>query len=192
LSTIFGVFFVNGSVADYPDGVATSSTYDTLNRLTNMQSLCGTPGSAAGSTGALASGASGTPISSYACTLGAAGNRLSVAELSGRTVNYGYDGLYRLTSETVASDPHGNNGQVSYTFDNVGNRLQRTSTLPAVVTTGLLNYDATTPTTAPQPIPTMPTVTCSRAAPEPTSTTSRTASSRPAESSWSTTATATA
>jgi RHS repeat-associated protein len=56
-------------------------------------------------------------------------------------VTYGYDDLYRLTSETVASDPHGNNGQVSYAFDNVGNRLQRSSTLPGVVT-GLLNYDA--------------------------------------------------
>jgi RHS repeat-associated protein len=118
----------------YPNGVATSYTYDTLNRLTNMQSTCGAA--------APGCGAPGTPISSYVYTLGAAGNRLSVAELSGRTVNYGYDDLYRLTSETVASDPHGNNGQVSYTFDNVGNRLQRTSTLPGVVSTGLLNYDA--------------------------------------------------
>jgi RHS repeat-associated protein len=50
--------------------------------------------------------------------------------------------LYRLTSETVASDLRGNNGQVSYTLDSVGNRLQRNSTLPAIVATGLLNYDA--------------------------------------------------
>ena len=86
-----------------------------------------------------------------------AGNRLSVAELSGRTVistpsrvnparaggtAYGYDDLYRLTSETVASDPKGNNGQVTYTLDNVGNRLQLNSTLPAIVPTGLLSYDA--------------------------------------------------
>ena len=41
-----------------------------------------------------------------------------------------------------ASDPNGNNGQVSYTFDNVGNRVQRASTVPGVVATGLLNYDA--------------------------------------------------
>jgi len=54
----------------------------------------------------------------------------------------GYDDLYRLTSETVASDPRGNNGQVTYTLDNVGNRLQRSSTLPAIVPTGLLSYDA--------------------------------------------------
>jgi hypothetical protein len=42
----------------------------------------------------------------------------------------------------VASDPSGNNGQVNYTLDNVGNRLQRSSTLPAITAAGLLNYDA--------------------------------------------------
>jgi hypothetical protein len=65
-----------------------------------------------------------------------------VAELSGRTVTYGYDDLYRLTSENVGGDPKGNNGAVSYTLDSVGNRLQRASTLPAVVATSELNYDA--------------------------------------------------
>jgi RHS repeat-associated protein len=81
-------------------------------------------------------------------TLGAAGNRLSVSELSGRAVTYGYDDLYRLTSENVSGDPGGKNGAVSYTFDSVGNRTQRNSTLPAVVDTGLLNYDANDHTTA--------------------------------------------
>ena len=57
-------------------------------------------------------------------------------------MTYGYDDLYRLTSETVASDPRGNNGQVTYTLDSVGNRLQRNSTLPAIVPTGLLSYYA--------------------------------------------------
>jgi RHS repeat-associated protein len=118
----------------YPNGVATSYSYDTLNRLTNMQSTCNTAGPSCTTPG--------TPISSYIYTLGAAGNRLSVAELSGRTVTYGYDDLYRLTSENVAGDPKSNNGAVIYTFDSVGNRLQRTSMLPGVVATGLLNYDA--------------------------------------------------
>jgi len=40
------------------------------------------------------------------------------------------------------ANPHGNNGQASYTFDKVGNRVQRASTLPAIPATGLLNYDA--------------------------------------------------
>jgi YD repeat-containing protein len=117
----------------YPNGVSTSYTYDPLNRLTNMQSTCGA------GTGC---GAPRTAIASYGYTLGAAGNRLSVSELSGRTVTYGYDDLYRLTSENVSGDPGGKNGVVSYTYDSVGNRLQRNSTLPAVVATGLLNYDA--------------------------------------------------
>lgn len=113
--------------------ISTSYTYDALNRLTNMQSLCGT--------GAPGCGPANTPVRNYAYTLGPAGNRLSVAELSGRTVNYGYDDLYRLTSETVAGTAS-ENGTVSYTFDSVGNRLQRNSTLPAIPATGLLNYDA--------------------------------------------------
>jgi RHS repeat-associated protein len=65
---------------------------------------------------------------------------LSVQELSGRTVQYAYDDLYRLTSETIA-DAAPQNGTVSYQYDAVGNRKQLNSTLPAVPT-GLLNYDA--------------------------------------------------
>ncbi len=112
---------------------ATSYTYDPQNRLTQMQTSCGTSASACG--------AAGTVLRSYAYTLGPAGNRTSVAEVNGRSVTYGYDDLYRLTTETVAGDPAGKNGQVSYTLDNVGNRVQRTSTLPAVAPTGLQNYD---------------------------------------------------
>ena len=54
----------------------------------------------------------------------------AVTELSGRTVNYGYDSIYRLTSETIASDPNNVNGAASYVYDNVGNRTQKTSTIP--------------------------------------------------------------
>jgi hypothetical protein len=46
-------------------------------------------------------------------TVDNAGHRTSVAELSGRKVNYGYDNLYRLTSEAIASDPASMNGAVS-------------------------------------------------------------------------------
>src|SRR6266700_465912 len=78
-------------------------------------------------------------------TLGAAGNRLSMAELSGRTVQYGYDDLYRLTSENIVcgtGTPACAPGAVSYSYDSVGNRLQLISTLSAVPASGLLNYDA--------------------------------------------------
>jgi RHS repeat-associated protein len=86
-------------------------------------------------------GVPGTTISSYTYTLGTAGNRLSVAELSGRAVNYVYDDLYRLTSESI-SGTASQDGSISYQYDAVGNRLQRNSTVPAIPATGLLNYDA--------------------------------------------------
>ena len=50
--------------------------------------------------------------------------------MSGRKVNYGYDTIYRLTSEVIASDPNAVNGAVNYVYDAVGNRTQKTSTLP--------------------------------------------------------------
>lgn len=40
------------------------------------------------------------PLASYAYTVDNAGHRTSVTEKKGRTVNYGYDNLYRLTNET--------------------------------------------------------------------------------------------
>jgi hypothetical protein len=66
---------------------------------------------------------------------------LTVAELSGRTVAYGYDSLYRLTSEAISADPHNQNGTVSYAYDSVGNRQQMASTLPPVPA-GVFFYDA--------------------------------------------------
>jgi RHS repeat-associated protein len=47
-----------------------------------------------------------------------------VAELSGRSAAYGYDSLYRLTSETVTSDPSSHNFVNGFTYDAVGNRKQ--------------------------------------------------------------------
>jgi len=111
----------------YPNGVVHNYSYDFKNRLTNL--------------GITSGGATPTTIASYAYTVDAAGHRTSVAELSGRTVNYGYDNLYRLTSETIAHDPAGMNGAVSYTYDPVGNRTQKVSTLPGYPGS-LSNYNA--------------------------------------------------
>jgi hypothetical protein len=61
--------------------------------------------------------------------------------LSGRTVNYASDNLYRLTSETIAADPNGVNGAASPVYDAVGNRTQKSSTL-AGYPGGLSNYNA--------------------------------------------------
>jgi RHS repeat-associated protein len=97
----------------YPNSVTTSYAYNNLNRLTNL-----TVANAGGN------------LASYAYTLGPAGNRTQVVENTGRTVNYAYDDLYRLASETIANSA--NNGAISYQFDAVGNRLNRTSSVNQV------------------------------------------------------------
>jgi RHS repeat-associated protein len=97
----------------YPNAVTHAYTYDALNRLTQM-----------------GSSKSQSAISNYVYTLGAAGNRTAVTELSGRNVSYGYDSLYRLTSETVSADPSNKDGAINYTYDNVGNRKTLNATLP--------------------------------------------------------------
>jgi RHS repeat-associated protein len=89
----------------------------------------------------VAGGAGATPANlSYAYTLDNAGHRTSVTEQSGRKVNYAYDNIYRLTSETISSDPGGQNGAISYAYDAVGNRTQQSSTVPAI-TSGGFGYD---------------------------------------------------
>jgi RHS repeat-associated protein len=98
----------------YPNGVQTTYTYNALNRLISV----------AGTRGGILAG--------YSYTLGPAGNRTSVTEESGRKADYTYDALYRLNGEMVSGDPAGKNGAVGYTYDAVGNRLVRTSTLPGV------------------------------------------------------------
>ena len=108
----------------YPNGVEHRYTYNTLNRLTDL--------TVANGTGSL---------DRYTFTLGATGNRTSVAELSGRKVDYAYDGLYRLTGETVTGDPTGINGVIGYVYDPVGNRRQRTSTV-APISNQTFTYDA--------------------------------------------------
>lgn len=52
-------------------------------------------------------------------------NREQVVELSGRQVDYTYDALSQLLSETI-TEPGGATRQLSYTYDPAGNRLSRT------------------------------------------------------------------
>ena len=56
-------------------------------------------------------------------------------------MSYAYDDLYRLTGETIAADPNGINGAIGYSYDPVGNRLERTSTV-APVPPATYGYDA--------------------------------------------------
>jgi len=100
----------NVATVTLPNGVQSSFTYDTLNRVKGLSSQ----------------------PASYTYQRGPTGNLLSGTESSGRQVNWSYDGIYRLTNETVSLAPSQNNGAVSYGLDPVGNRLSESSSLPGV------------------------------------------------------------
>ena len=103
----------------YPNGLQSSFTYDDLNRITAMTAA----------------------KASYSYTLSPTGNRVSAVESSGRTLNWSYDGIYRLTNETISLDPHSVNGSIGYGLDPVGNRQSQTSSIPGIAT-GSFTYDA--------------------------------------------------
>jgi YD repeat-containing protein len=100
--------------ANMPNGQQSTFQYDTLNRLVSTT---------AGQTG-------------YLYKLGPTGNRTGATEATGRTVSWSFDGIYRLTGETVTNDPSGDNGSVSYGLDPVGNRLSQISSLHNIPTGG--------------------------------------------------------
>jgi YD repeat-containing protein len=58
---------------------------------------------------------------------------LPVQEYKGRTVDYTYDALNRLTDEKIA-DAAVENRTIGYGYDLVGNRLTKTDTLEASTT----------------------------------------------------------
>ena len=91
----------------HANGTLTSYAYDNLNRLTNM----GTQDSL------------GTMLTSFDYTLDNVGNRTQIVEL-GRTLDYVYDDLYRLTEEAI-TDPTNGDVTFNYTYDKVGNRLTK-------------------------------------------------------------------
>ena len=73
----------------------------------------------------------------YVYTLGASGERLKVEELD-RTVEYGYDELYRLTSETITKGKTVTT--YAYEYDNVSNRtLKNVDGVETVYTYNELN-----------------------------------------------------
>jgi RHS repeat-associated protein len=109
----------NLATATYPNGLQSTFTYDDLNRVTALNAT----------------------KASYSYTLdGTVGNRKQVTESSGRTINWTYDGIYRLTNETISLDPHSKNGSVGYGLDPFGNRLSQNSTLPGI-STGSFTFD---------------------------------------------------
>jgi YD repeat-containing protein len=48
-------------------------------------------------------------VSGYSYSYGPTGTRTATTELNGRTVQWTYDGIYRLTGETVTADPASKN-----------------------------------------------------------------------------------
>ena len=99
----------------YPNGLSSNFTYDELNRV--------------------------KALNNYQYQLGPTGNRTSATEPNGRALNWTYDGIYRLTNETVTLDPRSKNGTVNYGLDPVGNRLSEDSTIPGIPT-GSATFDA--------------------------------------------------
>jgi RHS repeat-associated protein len=113
----------NLATVTYPNGLESSFTLDNLNRVTSLNNA----------------------KLIYDYTLDAAGNRRQVIEHlpneAGRTVNWSYDNIYRLTDEVISLDPHSKNGNAHYDLDPVGNRTQETATLPGLLP-GSFTYDA--------------------------------------------------
>jgi RHS repeat-associated protein len=107
------------ATATYPNGLSSSFTYDDLNRVIALNAT----------------------KTNYNYTLDQIGNRKQVTESSGRVVNWSYDGIYRLTNETISLDPMSKNGSLSYGLDPVGNRLNQNSSLPGIPTASF-SYDA--------------------------------------------------
>ena len=97
----------NRTAVHYANGFTTTYDYDLLNRLVCEKTV----------------DSNDNVVVQYVYTLGAAGERKSVTELD-RTVEYSYDSLYRLTSETITE---GEKTTVyTYAYDNVSNRILKT------------------------------------------------------------------
>ena len=97
----------NRTAVHYANGFTTTYDYDLLNRLICEKTV----------------DINGDIVVQYIYTLGVAGERKSVTELD-RTVEYTYDSLYRLTSETITE---GEKVTVyTYAYDNVSNRILKT------------------------------------------------------------------
>jgi len=78
--------------------------------------------------------AGGNSLASFAYTLGVTGNRTALAEtVNGAPRSYAwvYDYLYRLTGETIGGTA-GTAGTLTYGYDPVGNRTNRTSTVTGI------------------------------------------------------------
>jgi RHS repeat-associated protein len=98
-----------------PNSVTNTYGYDSLNRLTNITTKS----------------SSGTNAN-FAYQLAPTGNRTNLVEkINGvsRTNQWAFDPLYRLTNEMIVAS---SGGSISYKYDGVGNRTNRTSAVSGV------------------------------------------------------------
>jgi RHS repeat-associated protein len=109
----------NVAAVNYANSVQSAMNYDALNRITGLA----------------------TQSTGYLYQRGSTGNLTGATELNGRALAWTYDGIYRLTNETISSDPSHNNGTASYTLDPVGNRLSESTRLPGMES-GSFGYNA--------------------------------------------------
>jgi RHS repeat-associated protein len=115
-STLYGFDAVgNLQTALLPNNVTNTYAFDALNHLTNLVAK-----------------SSGGTVASFAYKLAPAGNRTNLVEIVNgvsRTNVWIYDPLYRLTNETLTASIA---GTVSYKYDGVGNRTNRTSSVAGI------------------------------------------------------------
>ena len=118
----------------YPNGITVDYGYDSLNRVVDIVQRN-----------------ESSILASYHYSLGLAGNRLSVVEVDGSSVEWGYDDAYRLTEETWFDSSSSPITQTNYIYDAVGNRLSmavsgQTTTyqyneLDQLISVGAVQYD---------------------------------------------------
>ena len=109
----------NVGTVTYPNGVQSTFTYDTLNRVSGLSSQ----------------------VSGYTYQRSPTGDLTSATESNGRAESWSYDGIYRLTNETISLAPSGKNGSVGYGLDPVGNRTSDTSSLSGI-SSGSFSFNA--------------------------------------------------
>jgi RHS repeat-associated protein len=100
----------NVATVTYPNGLQTTFSYDQLNRVSALSSS----------------------VAGYTYQRGPTGNLTGATESNGRAESWSYDGIYRLTNESISLAPSGRNGSIGYSLDPVGNRLSDASSVEGI------------------------------------------------------------
>ncbi|BAS59966.1 YD repeat protein (plasmid) [Leptolyngbya boryana NIES-2135] len=114
----------------FGNGTEEVREYDVLNRLKSLENRKLT-----------AAGTVESVISRFDYTSDKVGNRTTVTELSGRSMTYTYDDLYRLTKEVIDETGTIDDRTIEYSYDRVGNRLWKKETLDSATTQTDYQYD---------------------------------------------------